>query len=183
MPELPDKRSERLVKEYGISPYQSQILVNEKALADLFESVAKKYQNYKKIANLLINDYLRWINEHDLTVSQSKATADHIIQLFEYLDSGIITIKIAKELLPEIILNGKMPEQLIKEKGMTSIKDAAFLVKVVEEVINEEKEASEKAKKDPKVINYLVGMVMKKTGKRADPALTLQIIKEKLGLE
>lgn len=183
MPELPDKRSERLVKEYGISPYQSQILVNEKALADLFESVAKKYQDYKKIANLLINDYLRWINEHDLTVSQSKATADHIIQLFEYLDSGIITIKIAKELLPEIILNGKMPEQLIKEKGMISIKDTAFLVKVVEEVINEEKEASEKAKKDPKVINYLVGMVMKKTGKRADPALTLQIIKEKLGLE
>ncbi|WP_338599937.1 Asp-tRNA(Asn)/Glu-tRNA(Gln) amidotransferase subunit GatB [Sulfolobus tengchongensis] len=182
MPELPDQRAERLVKQYNISSYQAQVLVNEKALADLFEEVAQKYKNYTKIANLLINDYLRWLNENNVTVAQSKAKASHIIELFEYLDSGVISIKIAKELLPEIILTGKTPTQLIKEKNMTNIKDREFLEKVVDEVLREEKEAAEKAKKDPKVVNYLVGIVMKKTGKRADPSITNEIIKRKLGL-
>ncbi|MEM3949927.1 MAG: Asp-tRNA(Asn)/Glu-tRNA(Gln) amidotransferase GatCAB subunit B, partial [Saccharolobus sp.] len=74
------------------------------------------------------------------------------------------------------------PGQLIKEKGMTNIKDEDYLEKIIDEVLNEEKEAVEKAKRDPKVVNYLVGMVMKKTGKRADPQMTVEMIKQKLGL-
>lgn len=182
MPELPDKRAERFVNQYKISMYQAQVLVSEKALADLFENIASKYKNYSKIANLLINDYMRWLNENNISVSQSKATASHIIELLQFLDSGIISMKIAKDFLPEMILHGKNPSELIKEKGMTIIKDESYLSKIIDEVINEEKEAAEKAKKDPKVVNYLVGMVMKKTNKRADPILTVEIIKKKLGL-
>ncbi|QXJ30389.1 Asp-tRNA(Asn)/Glu-tRNA(Gln) amidotransferase subunit GatB [Saccharolobus shibatae] len=182
MPELPDQRAERFVKQYNITPYQAQVLVNEKALADLFEEITNKYKNYTKVANLLINDYMRWLNENNITVTQSKAKANHIIELFEYLDSGLISIKIVKELLPEMILTGKTPGQLIKEKGMTNIKDENYLEKIIDEVLNEEKEAVEKAKRDPKVVNYLVGMVMKKTGKRADPQMTVEMIKQKLGL-
>nr|Q980Q3.2 RecName: Full=Aspartyl/glutamyl-tRNA(Asn/Gln) amidotransferase subunit B; Short=Asp/Glu-ADT subunit B [Saccharolobus solfataricus P2] len=182
MPELPDQRAERFVKQYNVTPYQAQVLVNEKALADLFEEITNNYKNYAKVANLLINDYMRWLNENNITVTQSKAKANHIIELFEYLDSGLISIKIVKELLPEMILTGKTPGQLIKEKGMTNIKDENYLERIIDEVLNEEKEAVEKAKRDPKVVNYLVGMVMKKTGKRADPQMTVEIIKKKLGL-
>ncbi|WP_409349237.1 Asp-tRNA(Asn)/Glu-tRNA(Gln) amidotransferase subunit GatB [Saccharolobus sp. A20] len=183
MPELPDDRAKRLINNYKITEYQAQVLVGEKALADLFENIATKYKNYPKIANLLINDYMRWLNQNNMRPSQSKAKAEHIVKLFEYIDSGTITLKIAKEFLPEMVLYGKDPEQLIKERGMTSIKDEEYLSKVIEEVLVEEKEAAEKAKRDPKVVNYLVGSVMKRTNKRADPSLTLELIKRKLGIK
>lgn len=182
LPELPDARIQRMIKQYGISEYDATVLVIDKALADLFEETAKSYHDYKKLANLLINDYLRWINDKNLSPSQSKATPKHLVELFNLLDNGTITIKIAKEILPEIVLEGKMPSQIIKEKGLISLRDTDYLLQVIKEVIAEEPEAAEKAKKDPKVINYLVGKVMKKTGKRADPQLTNELIRKVLGI-
>jgi len=180
LPELPDARIERLTKQYGISEYEATVLVMDKSLADLFEEVASTYKNYKKLVNLLINDYMRWLNEKNLRASQSKARANHIRELLEYLDKGILTIKQVKEMLPILIYEGKMPSEIIREKEIIAIRDVEYLQKVIEEVIIEEKEAFEKAKKDPKVINYLVGKVMKKTGKKADPQLTYELIKKRL---
>ena len=183
LPELPDIRIQRMVKQYGITEYDATVLVIDKALADLFEETAKSYTNYKKLANLLINDYLRWLNDKNLRPSQSKATPAHLVELLKLLDDGVITIKIAKEILPEIVLQGKFPSQIIKERGLTAVKDENYLIQVIKEVISEEPEAAEKAKRDPKVINYLVGKVMKKTGKRADPQLTNELIKKILEIK
>jgi aspartyl-tRNA(Asn)/glutamyl-tRNA(Gln) amidotransferase subunit B len=183
LPELPDIRIQRLVKQYEITEYDATVLVTDKALADLFEETAKNYFNYKKLANLLINDYLRWLNDKNLRPSQSKATPSHLVELLKLLDDGVITIKIAKEILPEVVLEGKMPGQIIKERGLTAVKDEEFLVQIIREVIKEEPDAAEKARKDPKVINYLVGKVMKKTGKRADPQLTNELIRKILSGE
>lgn len=183
LPELPDLRIKRLVTQYGITDYDATVLVMDKALADLFEETAKHYNNYKKLANLLINDYLRWLNDKNLRPSQSKAGSQHLTELLKLLDDGVITIKIAKEILPEIVLEGKMPSSIIKERGLVAIKDEDYLINVIKEVINEEPDAAEKAKNDPKVINYLVGKVMKKTGKRADPQLTNELIKKILGIK
>ena len=182
LPELPDLRIKRLVKQYGITEYDATVLVMDKALADLFEESSKEYKNYKALANLIINDYLRWINDKNLRPSQSKATPKHLIELLNLLDNGTITIKIAKEILPEVVIEGKLPSLIIKEKGLTAIKDQEYLVNVIKEVLSEEPDVVEKAKKDPRVINYLVGKVMKKTGKRADPQLTNRLIKEILGI-
>ena len=182
LPELPDLRIKRLVKQYGITEYDATVLVIDKALADLFEEAAKEYKNYKALANLIINDYLRWLNDKNLRPSQSKATPKHLVELLNLLDNGTITIKIAKEILPEIVIEGKLPSEIIKEKGLTAIKDKEYLISVIKEVLNEEPEVAEKAKKDPKVVNYIVGKVMKKTGKRADPQLTNKLIKEILGI-
>lgn len=182
LPELPDLRIQRLVKQYGITEYDATVLVMDKALADLFETTAKEYNNYKKLANLIINDYLRWLNDKNLRPSQSKASSKHLVELLKLLDEGTITIKIAKEILPEIVIDGKMPSTIVKEKGLVAVKDENYLEQVIKEVINEEPEAVEKAKKDPKVINYLVGKVMKKTGKKADPQLTNELLKKILGI-
>lgn len=182
LPELPDLRIKRLVAQYGITEYDATVLVMDKALADLFEEASKDYKNYKALANLIINDYLRWLNDKNLRPSQSKATPKHLIELMNLLDNGTITIKIAKEILPEVVLEGKMPSTIIKERGLVAIKDEEYLINVIREIIQEEPDVAEKAKKDPRVINYLVGKVMKKTSKRADPQLTNKLIKEILGV-
>jgi len=182
LPELPDSRIERLSKQYGISKYNATVLVMDKALADLFEAASAEVKDYERLSNLLINDYLRWINDRNMKLSDSKATPKHIVQLMQLLDSGVITIKIAKEILPTIILEGKMPREIVDELGLTRVSDEKLIETIIEEVITEEPELVTKVKKDPKVANYIVGKVMRKTGKRADPKLVNELIRRKLGV-
>jgi aspartyl/glutamyl-tRNA(Asn/Gln) amidotransferase subunit B (EC 6.3.5.-) len=101
MPELPDARMKRIVEMYGITEYDAEVLVSDKALADLFERTAKLYNNYKKLVNVIINDYLRWINDKNLRISDSKATPEALAELMNMMDKGIISIKILKEVLPQ----------------------------------------------------------------------------------
>lgn len=180
MPELPDARIKRLQEMYGITDYDAKVLVSDKTLADLFENTAKIYKDYKKLANLLINDYLRWINDKNLRVIDSKATPSTIAELLSLMDSGVISIKILKQILPKMILEGKNPKELIQEENLTVIRDQMLLEKVVEEVISENPDAVKAAKKDPKVIHYLIGQVMKKTRGKADPKLTDELVRKKV---
>ncbi len=115
-----------------------------------------------------------------MRVIQSKATPQNIVKLMQLMDNGIITIKILKEILPDVVLKGIDPDTLVKERGLTAISDQEYLEQVIDEVINEEKDAVSKVREDPRIINYLVGKVMRKTNKRADPQLTNKILKEKL---
>lgn len=180
LPELPDARISRLEKMYGLNEYEANVLVMDKALADLFEETARIYKDYKKLANLLINDFLRWLNDKNLKVNDSKATPQDLAELLNLLDNGTITIKIVKEILPEIVLEGKKPSDIIKEKNLVALKNVDELSKIIDDVIKEEMDTAKKAKTDPKVINYLVGKVMKKTNKKADPQLTYKLLKEKI---
>ncbi|ARM75847.1 Asp-tRNA(Asn)/Glu-tRNA(Gln) amidotransferase subunit GatB [Acidianus manzaensis] len=180
MPELPDARAKRMIKVYNITEYDAKVLVSDKALADLFENTAKIYKDYKKIANLLINDYLRWINDKDLKISDSKATPETLSELLKLMDKGIISIKILKQILPEIILEGKDPRELVEKENLTVIKDENYLEKIIEEVISENADAAKIAKNDPKVLNFLIGQVMKKTKGKADPKLTNELLKSKI---
>lgn len=180
MPELPDARISRFIKEYQINRYEASILVSDKQLADFFEKCCKLYPGYKKLADLLINDFLRRLNEKNIRVIQSKATPQNIVKMLQLMDKGVITIKILKEILSDVVISGKDPEQIINEKGMVAISDESYLENVINSVIEEEKDAASKAKEDPRIINYLVGKVMKKTNKRADPQLTNKLLKEKL---
>ncbi|AWS00617.1 Asp-tRNA(Asn)/Glu-tRNA(Gln) amidotransferase subunit GatB [Metallosphaera hakonensis] len=182
LPELPDARVERIIKQYGITKYNATVLVMDKALADLFEETAKTYTDYEKLSNLIINDYLRWINDKNLKLNQSKATPAHLSQLLDLLDKGVITIKIVKEILPIVIMEGKMPSQIVESMGLTVVSDEKLIEGIIEETLKNEPEIVQKVKKDPKVANYLVGVVMKKTGKRADPKLVNEIVRRKLNL-
>ncbi|AWR97207.1 Asp-tRNA(Asn)/Glu-tRNA(Gln) amidotransferase subunit GatB [Acidianus sulfidivorans JP7] len=180
MPELPDARAKRMVEVYNISEYDAKVLVSDKALADLFENTAKIYKDYKKLANLLLNDYLRWINDKDLRVSDSKATPETLSELLKLMDSGIISIKILKQILPQIVLEGKNPRELIEKENLVVIKDESYLEKIIDDVIAENQDAAKAAKNDPKVLNFLVGQVMKKTKGKADPKITNDLLRKKI---
>jgi aspartyl-tRNA(Asn)/glutamyl-tRNA(Gln) amidotransferase subunit B len=180
MPELPESRAKRLSYTYGISDYIAQVLVSDKRLADLFEQCSTDYNDYRKLANLLVNDFLRWIKENGLTVSQCKAKSVHIVDLLKLLDQGKITIKIAKDILPKMITEGVMPSSLLEQSDLIAIRNMQYIEDIINQVMNENPDAVNKAKSDPKVINFLVGMVMKKSKKRIDPKTAYTMIEEKL---
>lgn len=151
LPELPDARVERIIKQYGITKYNATVLVMDKALADLFEETAKTYTDYEKLSNLIINDYLRWINDKNLKLNQSKATPAHLSQLLDLLDKGVITIKkIVKEILPIVIMEGKMPSQIVESMGLTVVSDEKLIEGIIEETLKNEPEIVQKVKKDPR---------------------------------
>jgi len=180
MPELPDARIERFVKQYGLDEYRAQVLVLNKWLADLFEEAAKEYNNYKSLADWLITDFLRWVKEFNVDPSRVKATPKHIVKLLKLLDEGLISVRMAKELMPKIVLEGVDVESFVKQHGFSKLSDESELRRVVEEVFREYPRAVEDARRNPKAINFLVGAVMKKTKGRADPQLTIRIIRELL---
>ncbi len=180
MPELPDQRIERFIKQYGIDEYRATVLVLNKRLADLFEECTKSYRDYKKLADWLITDFLRWIKEMNIDLAVKKVEPSAIVKLLKILDEGKISIRMAKELLPKVIAENLDVEEYIKKQGLEKISDIETIKKIVEEVFKENPKAVKDALKNRKAINYLVGAVMKKTRGRADPQLTIKIIEDKL---
>jgi len=180
LPELPDDRINRFVRQYSIDEYRATILVLNKWLANFFEEAAKIYSNYKKLADLLITDFLRWINEYELMPENLKVTPLHIVKLLKLWDEGVLSVKMVKELLPRVIKEGVDIETYVVSSGYMRISDREYLCKVIEEVIKENPKAVRDALSNPKAINYLVGLVMKKTESRADPQITKEIIQDYL---
>jgi len=180
MPELPDMRIERFMKQYGLDRYHSTVLVSQKWLADFFEEAAKHYTRYKKLADILITDFLRWVNEYGIKPHELRARPIHIARLLELLDKGLISIKIAKEIMPEIVRSGSDPEKLIRTRGLLRITNRDELQQIVREVMRSNPKAVEDALRNPRAINYIVGLVMKRTQGRADPKLTIELIKNEL---
>ncbi|MCC6057972.1 MAG: Asp-tRNA(Asn)/Glu-tRNA(Gln) amidotransferase subunit GatB [Desulfurococcaceae archaeon] len=179
LPELPDSRIERFIKQYELDEYRATVLVLIKWLADFFEECAKLYNNYKKLADLLITDFLRWVKEFNLSPRELKVQSIHIVKLLQYLDKGVISIKMLKESLPRIVKEGIDIDKLVAE-GYTKLDDEIVIEKIVREVMAENPKAVKDALENPKAVNYLVGMVMKKTRGRADPNKTVEIVKRLL---
>ncbi len=176
MPELPEQRVTRMVKEYGISEYLANVLVLEKKLADMFEKAAKVYKNYKRLASFIVIDYVRWRDELG-----KETDAENIVKILELVDKGIITLNRAKDtVLPKVLETGKKPEEIVKELGLERLTDEDQLKPIIIKVLNENKKAAEDAKKNKKAINFLVGLVMKETRGKADPKIVRKLVEELL---
>jgi len=181
LPELPDARAKRLAEQYGLRPGSAKVLVKRKVLADFFEDAARLYRgDYRRMANYLINDLLNWLKDEDLQGLYRKVKPEHLARLMRLLDEGVISIRQAKEMAEPLAKKGVDPEKLVKELGYTRITSREQLEPIVVEVIRENMKAACDAKKNPRAVNFLVGMVMRKTRGRADPALTRRLVEERL---
>ncbi len=180
LPELPDERIRRFLKQYGLDEYRATVLVLNKWLADFFEEAAKIYGNYKKLADLLITDFLRWINEYNIDYRKLKVKPEHVVKILKLWDDGVLSVKMVKEILPHVVRDGIDVEEYIKVHGYIRIVDKNYIQEVVAEVFDENPKAVQDAIENPKAINYLIGLVMKKTGGKADPQITREIVLEML---
>ena len=190
LPELPDQVKERFVEEFKITPYDASILVRERALADFFEKAAKAYSGEaKRVANIIISDYLGILNEEKLSVEESPVKPEQMAQLLELVDKDVISIRVAKEeVLPEMVKTGKSPKEIVEAKGLVQISDESALKEIIKKVLsnNEKavkqyKEGNEKQKQ--KAVKFLIGQVMKETRGKANPKLLNQLIPQVLDEE
>jgi len=182
MPELPWHRAERYVKTYGLTQYVSRVLVSRKRLSEFFEEVVKIYGDPRRVADLLINDFLGIVNERGGNLDMVKASPQSIAKLLSLMDQGVISVKIMKMILERVVLGGEDPEEIVARENLKVIASDEELEELAEKVIKENPKAVEDAKKNPKAINYLVGQVMKLTRGRADPQKIAAIIRRKLSI-
>jgi aspartyl-tRNA(Asn)/glutamyl-tRNA(Gln) amidotransferase subunit B len=177
LPELPQQKKERFMRDYGLSDYQADVLAAEKAFADYFEQAAAPAKNKSAVANYLINDFLA--TEPDLTAITLPAT--HFAELADLVESGQINGKQAKEVLADMFANGENPAAIVAKKGLVQISDLGELEKMCEDAIaaNPKSVADYKSGK-PAAINALKGFVMKATKGRANPSVVDEILARKL---
>jgi len=179
MPELPDQRIERLVKDYGVTRYQARVVVyTDKALADFFEGCCKIYKKPVNIIKWIITDLLKSLNWNKITIRQSKVKPKTFVELLKLIDNGKITARLGKEVIKEYVATGKSPKEIVEKKGLTLI-EKDKLIKTIKEVIKTNSQAVEDYKKGKKkAMEYLIGQVLRKIKARADPNKIRKLIEK-----
>ncbi len=180
MPELPDTRKDRLISQYGLPEYDSELLVSERALADFFEQCSQLYGKPKNVSNWLMGDVLQCLYSLDVDITHSEITPENLAEMLTLIDKGEISVKIAKKVLWEIMKTGRKASAVVEEKGWRRITDREILSKIVDQVFKKYPQAVQDALKDEKAAHYLVGKIMGTSGGKADPDLTNEIIRKRL---
>ena len=127
-----------------------------------------------------MSDLLRNLYENNLELTESKITPDHLVEMIKLIEKDVISGKIGKRILPEIVLTGKSPSQIIDEKGLVKIASREVLEDAVEQIFKENPTCVKDALTDEAAVHFLVGQLMKATKGKADPKLANQMIQEKL---
>ena len=171
LPELPEKKKQRLITRYGIREYDAAILITSPLLADFFEQAVKRYNNPQKIANWLISEYLGNF--------QGKISSDAIADIVKFVEEGKVSRPIGKELLKWVSETGKSPETIIKEKGLEQVKDEGVIKEIIRKVINNNPKEFERLKAgENRLMGFFIGQVMKEIKGKADPRSVKKEIEE-----
>ena len=180
LPELPDQRKQRLVGDYGLSPYDAGILVGEKETADYFETVAAG-RDAKLAANWVTSDLFGRLNKSGIAISESPVSAEAMAGLLDLLADGTISGRIAKDVFDNMFETGKDAAAIIEEKGLKQISDTGALEAIIDAVIEHGPNQVEQFRGgNEKVLGWFVGQVMKETQGKANPQTVNEILRRKL---
>jgi aspartyl-tRNA(Asn)/glutamyl-tRNA(Gln) amidotransferase subunit B len=181
LPELPSTRQKRFVTEYGVPHYDAGVLTSSRSLADYFEACVKLFPQAKTVSNWVMGELLRELNTSGTPVTESPVSPERLVALLKLVDQGTVSLKVAREIFPELYASGKSPEQIVKEKGLTQVSDAGALEKMIDEVIakNPAQVAQYRGGKET-VLGFFVGQVMKASGGKANPGKVNELLKRKL---
>lgn len=180
LPELPDQKKHRFMSAFGLSAYDSSVLIAERARADYYEAVAKGH-DAKLAANWVINELLGALNKEGKSLDETPVTAAQLGGLIALISDNTISGKIAKDVFAEMFTTGKDAAAIVEEKGLKQITDTGAIEKIVDEVIaeNPDNVAAYRGGKD-KLFGFFVGQVMKKSAGKANPDLINDLLKQKL---
>jgi aspartyl-tRNA(Asn)/glutamyl-tRNA(Gln) amidotransferase subunit B len=183
LPELPDAKRERFMRDYGLPAYDAGVLTSERALADYFEAVAKATKAPPKTAaNWVMGELTAALNREGLDIGAARVAAPALAALLDKLAAGTISGKIAKEVF-EAIWNGEgSVDEIIEKRGLVQISDAAAIDKLVADVIaaNPAQVEQYRAGRE-QVLGFLVGQVMKASRGKANPQQVNEALRRQLG--
>ncbi|HSB34663.1 MAG TPA: Asp-tRNA(Asn)/Glu-tRNA(Gln) amidotransferase subunit GatB, partial [Nitrospirota bacterium] len=181
IPELPDAKRARFVREYGLPEYDADMLTQSRALADYFESAAKLTGQPKVVSNWMMGELMRLLNADNREIEDCPLKPDRLAGMIKMIDSGVISTKIAKTVFEEMYRTGKDAESIVKEQGLVQVSDTGEIEKIIDAVVkaNPAQHADYKAGKE-KLFGFFVGQVMKASKGKANPELVNQLLKKKL---
>lgn len=180
MPELPDEKKARFVRDMGLSEYDAGVLTADVENANYFEEVASG-RDGKQAANWVINELFGRLNKEGLTIETSPISAGQLGGVIDLIAKGDISGKIAKELFEILWSEGGDPAEIVEARGMKQVTDMGAIKKAVDDIIAANPEQVEKAKQNPKLAGWFVGQVLKATGGKANPAAVNELVSKKLG--
>ncbi|MFX0007812.1 MAG: Asp-tRNA(Asn)/Glu-tRNA(Gln) amidotransferase subunit GatB, partial [Candidatus Hermodarchaeota archaeon] len=160
LPEMPNERALRLQRDYNLSEFDSDNLVLDKDIADFYEvginsEAAFGPEEYKQYCNWLMNDILRWLNEYNKSLKDTKLHPHQIVDLIKYVTEGKITTKIAKNLIEEM-MDGFSISEILEMKGKKRISDENLLKKLAQEVMEKNSQIVNDCRDNPKAIEALI---------------------------
>lgn len=181
LPELPDTRKQRYIKEYGLPEYDAALITSSKNLANFFDDAVKNTSNSKAVSNWIMGDLLRLLKEKELEIEQIPFHGSYLAKLINLIDAGTTNGTIAKKIFDEMFVEGKDPEVIVKEKGLVQISDEGQIVETIKQILanNPQSIADYKSGKD-KAFGFLVGQAMREMKGKANPQVINKILKEEL---
>jgi len=181
LPELPEARRQRFMRDYDLNPDESFTLTSDRKLADYFETAAKASNNTRAAANWILSELLRELKNTGVDITGCKIKAEDLGAMIRLIDDKTISGKIAKDVFVEMFATGKAPSEIVKEKGLTQITDTSAIEKIVDEVIAANPKQVENYRGGKTALmGFFVGQVIKASGGKANPQAVNEILKKKL---
>ena len=181
LPELPDEKKARFMRDFSLSTYDAGVLVAERETADYFETVAKG-RDGKTAANWVINELFGRLNKEGKNAATSPVSANQLGAVLDLIRDGTISGKIAKDLFEIVWNDGGDPRAIVEQRGMKQVTDVGAIERVVDEIVAKNPDKVADVRSNPKAIGWFVGQVMKSSGGKASPQAVNDILKRKLGL-
>ncbi len=171
MPELPEQKRARFESAYALSPDDAGLLIQSRALADFFEATVVGCGSARSAVNWIARDLLKELNDRGIEIDAAAITPATLASLIRLVESGLVTARTARELLPELVRAGGDPDEIVRERGLGAVSDAGLLDALVAEVLAAHPAAVESVRGgDDKPLNFLMGKVMQASKGKADPA-------------
>ncbi len=181
LPELPLEKAERFQTRYNLPQYDVDILVSERALSDYFEETVRLFPEPKTVSNWIMTELLRELKEANVAPPACPLSPDRLAELLSLIRDNTISIKIGKEIFPDLFRTGASPREMVKERGLVQITDESAILSTVDGVIARfPKEAADFRAGKEKLLGFFVGQVMKETKGKANPKLLNELLLKRL---
>jgi len=181
LPELPDEKKTRFMRDYALSAYDADVLVAERETAEYFEAMVAAGAEPKAAANWLINEYFGRLNKEGLTVSSGPLSAQANAAILRMVAENVISGKVAKDVLTIAWTEGGDPREIVERRRLKQVSDIGALERIVEDIVAKNPDKVADAKTNPKAIGWFVGQVMKASGGKANPQTVNELLKKHIG--
>jgi len=181
LPELPDAKRERYMRDYGLPDYDAHVLTSSKAVATYFETVVEAFPKPKIVSNWIMSELMRELKKDEREMEDCPVPPENLVELLQLMESGVVSGKIAKSVFEEMYTSGQKAKTIVDAKGLVQVKDEGAIEALVDEVIAANPQEVEQYRSGKeKLIGFFVGQIMKKSKGKANPQLVNEILKNKL---
>ena len=181
LPELPEAKQERFVREYGLSRYDAEVLTAERAMGDYFDACVRLHDDGKACANWVMGEVQRRLNDEGIAIAKAPVSPELLVGMLKRIDDNTISGKIAKTVFDAMWKSGKSADVIIDEQGLKQVTDTGAIEAVIDQIIAANPgQVEEYRGGKEKVFGFFVGQVMKASQGKANPAAVNELLRKKL---